>query len=161
MQDHKTLEEYKKNIIGGREAIPQLLDLFSRHGIHATWASVGLLMAENAEDAKKYCPEKMQHPSYTNAKLSSYRQFEDTLLKSDPECFFAQDLVKHIANTEGQEIGSHTFSHYYCREDGQTAQQFRTDILAAKKNSGRQRLFAYFRYYAEKSMRTGIYGCYG
>ena len=31
------------------------------------------------------------------------------------------------------EIGSHTFSHYYCREHGQTVEQFRTDLNAARQ----------------------------
>lgn len=30
------------------------------------------------------------------------------------------------------EVGSHTFSHYYCLEDGQTIDQFRADIAHAK-----------------------------
>ena len=37
-----------------------------------------------------------------------------------------------MARTPGQEIGSHTFSHYYCREKGQTAAQFAADMTAAK-----------------------------
>ena len=41
-------------------------------------------------------------------------------------------MIEKIASTPGQEIGSHTFSHYYCREAGQTVEQFRADMLAAK-----------------------------
>lgn len=133
MQDHQTLESYGHNIIGGRKAIPQLLDLFTRHGIHATWATVGLLFAENADEAKKYFPDKALRPTYADPSLSSYRQFDGKLPASAPEYFFAPELIKLIADTDGQEIGSHTFSHYYCREDGQTIDQFRADILAAKK----------------------------
>ena len=29
------------------------------------------------------------------------------------------------------EIGTHTFSHYYCLEDGQTNEQFKEDLIAA------------------------------
>ena len=36
----------------------------------------------------------------------------------------------------GQEIGSHTFSHYYCREAGQTPEQFAEDMAAAKAIAG-------------------------
>ena len=37
-----------------------------------------------------------------------------------------------IAKTPGQEIGSHTFCHYYCREAGQTVEEFAADMAAAK-----------------------------
>lgn len=133
MQDHQTLDTYGANILGGRKAIPQLLELFTRHGIHATWAAVGLLFAQNSDEAKKYFPNRSLWPTYSDTALSSYRQFDGTLLTSDPDCFFAPELIKLIASADGQEIGSHTFSHYYCRENGQTVEQFNADILAAKQ----------------------------
>ena len=37
-----------------------------------------------------------------------------------------------IAEVPGQELGSHTFCHYYCREAGQTTEQFRLDMEASK-----------------------------
>ena len=50
MQDIMDLTEYQANIQGGRKAIPQMLELFQKHGIHATWATVGFLFAENYEE---------------------------------------------------------------------------------------------------------------
>ena len=38
-----------------------------------------------------------------------------------------------MSQTPGQEIGSHTFSHYYCREKGQAVEQFAADLAAARK----------------------------
>ena len=43
MQDIMDLTEYQANIQGGRKAIPQMLELFQKHGIHATGATVGFL----------------------------------------------------------------------------------------------------------------------
>ena len=37
-----------------------------------------------------------------------------------------------ILQTEGQEIGSHTFCHYYCLEPGQTSSEFVADAQAAQ-----------------------------
>jgi hypothetical protein len=45
---------------------------------------------------------------------------------------FGSGLIEQIKN-EKQEIGSHTFSHYYCLEKGQTKEDFREDLLSAKK----------------------------
>ncbi|RME25825.1 MAG: hypothetical protein D6798_08055, partial [Deltaproteobacteria bacterium] len=40
MRDKVSLQRYRRQILGGRAAIPRLLDLFVAHGIHATWATV-------------------------------------------------------------------------------------------------------------------------
>lgn len=42
-------------------------------------------------------------------------------------------MIKKIAETPFQEIGSHTYSHYYCREDGQTKEEFSADLKSAKE----------------------------
>lgn len=132
MQDNWKLEDYQENVLGGRKAIPRLLELFAKHNIHATWATVGFMFAGNYNDVKKYFPEKSLLPTYDNEKLSSYRCFNQ-IGKDEKKapCFYAPSLIKLIAEYEGQEIATHTFSHYYCRESGQTKEQFEADIKAA------------------------------
>ena len=46
-------------------------------------------------------------------------------------------LVKHIAETPRQEVASHTFSHYYCLEGGQTPSAFAADLAAARSAAAR------------------------
>lgn len=129
MQDVCSLEEYRPNILGARAAIPRLLDLFQTHGIHATWATVGFLFAENSEALAPYLPA--ERPSYDTPERSAYGCME-TLARQAPECFFAPELIARIASAPGQELATHTFSHFYCRERGQTPAQFEADMLAAK-----------------------------
>lgn len=131
MQDSRDLSDYQDHVLGGREAIPRLLKLFQEYGIHATWATVGFQFANGETELKGYFPPEM--PSYSEPKLSSYRCFE-RIGKNEVEapCFYAPSLIKQIAETPNQEIGSHTFSHFYCREPGQTVEQFRADMMAAK-----------------------------
>ena len=135
MLDVCPLEKYQNNVLGGRKAIPQLLELFQKHGIHATWAAVGFLFAENYEEVRRYFPENK--PGYANEKLNAYREFAK-IGKNEQEapCFYAPSLLQTIAAVPGQEIGSHTFSHYYCREAGQTPEQFAEDMAAAKAIAG-------------------------
>lgn len=134
VQDSHTKENYGKNILGGREAIPRLLQLFEQYDIHATWATVGFLFANNGEDAKNFFPNAENMPTYTNAERSAYRCFErDACEEVEKDSFYAPEMIAMISKTKGQEIGSHTFSHYYCREEGQTVKQFEADMLAAKK----------------------------
>ena len=131
MLDVCALEAYQENVLGGKKAIPQLLQLFEKYGIHATWATVGFLFADNYQELSQFLPEL--RPGYDNPALDGYANFakigQDE--KTAP-CFYAPGLLKLIANTKGQEIGSHTFCHYYCREKGQTVEEFEADMRAAK-----------------------------
>ena len=133
MLDVCPLEEYEQNVLGGRKAIPDTLALFQKYGIHATWATVGFMFAENAQEAADFFPEESLRPTYDNPALKPYAQFAG--IGSNEEvapCFFAPSLIAKIAAQPGQEIASHTFSHYYCREEGQTPRQFAADMRAAK-----------------------------
>lgn len=131
MQDGMKLSEYEANVLGGRKAIPKMLELFQKHGIHATWAGVGFLFGESEEELRAYFPKEL--PTYQNNALSTYRCFGEigTDEQSAP-CYYGYSLIGKISKVPYQEIGSHTFSHYYCREAGQTPAQFRADMEAAK-----------------------------
>src|SRR6185312_13154191 len=50
---------------------------------------------------------------------------------------FGLSLIRQVAACPKQEIGTHTFSHYYCLEDGATADSFRADLAAAKAEADR------------------------
>ena len=140
MLDQCALEDYQDNVLGGRKAIPQLLKLFEKYGIHSTWATVGFLFADHYDELAAFFPQECQLPSYSNEKLKPYGKFKEIgCNEEDAPCFFAPSLIRQVAETAGQEIGTHTFCHYYCREAGQTAEQFRGDMEAAKaiaKKSG-------------------------
>jgi hypothetical protein len=115
-----------------QKVVPAMLDLFRKYDIHATWATVGSLFLNDEEDWLKYAPSLQ--PAYVNAKYSSYsfaRQFGLKGKKS--EAHFAAGLVKMIADAPGQEMATHTFSHYYCLEKGQTVPQFEADLQAAQR----------------------------
>ena len=135
MLDKCSLEEYQDHVLGGREAIPQMLALFEKYHIHATWAAVGFLFAENEQELRGYFPE--QRPTYANEKLDPYGEFAKIgANEQEAPCFYAPSLLRLISESPGQEIGSHTFSHYYCRAKGQTLEQFAADMKAAKAIAG-------------------------
>ena len=139
MLDCCTLEAYQDHVLGGRKAIPQLLNMFQKYHIHATWAAVGFLFGEDYQKLSEYFPEKTYRPTYDNPELDPYSWFP-RIGKDEKEapCFYAPYLLRSIAQVEGQEIGSHTFCHYYCRESGQTVEQFLADMQAAKTVAQRQ-----------------------
>jgi len=134
MLDCSTVEEYGDHVLGGRKAIPRLLELFRKYDIHATWATVGFLFARDYEDLKQYFPEHGSLPTYRDGALTPYPLFEKIgRNEEEAPCFYGESLVRLVSEAPGQEIGSHTFSHFYCREQGQTPEQFAADMRAAKK----------------------------
>ena len=131
MLDVCALEAYQANVLGGKQAIPKLLDLFEKYGIHATWAAVGFLFADDREEAARFFPAL--RPGYDKPELDGYAWFDKIGAdEATAPCFYAPGMLERIAAAPGQEIGSHTFCHYYCREAGQTAEQFEADMCAAK-----------------------------
>lgn len=134
MQDGMTLDQYRDHVLGARAAAPKLLELFQRYGIHATWATVGFMFAQGDADLRQYFPVKQMRPTYANPALSAYRCLEGAgISDADAPCYYAPELIREVAGTPGMEIASHTFSHFYCREAGQTVEQFEADLTAAKR----------------------------
>ncbi|WP_121346383.1 polysaccharide deacetylase family protein [Gillisia mitskevichiae] len=121
--DHKEKVNYFKNT---RKVIPEILGLFSEYDIHCTWATVGMLFNENWEEWRMNIPEIS--PNYKNTALSAYN-YGKALNSPETEFLcFAKDLIQQILNTPFQEIGTHTYSHFYCLEDGQTLASFKGDL---------------------------------
>jgi peptidoglycan/xylan/chitin deacetylase (PgdA/CDA1 family) len=132
VRDKLSIEQYGDNIKGVHQAIPLMLDIFSKYGIHATFATVGLLFFETKQDLLQHLPANK--PTYNNRNLSPY-EYMNSIGNSYKEdvYHYAPLLIKRIQQHPQHEIGTHTFSHYYCLEKGQTLADFKADIEAAKK----------------------------
>ncbi|MEZ4306923.1 MAG: polysaccharide deacetylase family protein [Polyangiaceae bacterium] len=137
MRDHRTLDACRENLLGVRRAVPEILRVFKAHEIHATWATVGFLFFGGRGELEAGLPARL--PEYENRELDPYREVGalGDSEEADP-LHFAPSLLKQVAEQPGQEIGTHTMSHYYCLEPGQTIEAFRADLLAAAKVAERQ-----------------------
>lgn len=130
VRDKLILEQYSSNLLGARQAVPALLELFGKYEIHATWAVVGFLMFENKAQLLAGLPRRKPH--YTNPNLSPYTVLDQLGNdEHDDPYHYAPSLVRRIVATPHQELASHTFSHYYTLEPGQTLEDFREDLQAA------------------------------
>jgi peptidoglycan/xylan/chitin deacetylase (PgdA/CDA1 family) len=118
----------RQRLLAARALVPKILDLFEEFSIHATWATVGLLFARTREEAEAFQPKNA--PGYVDPRLNPYRDLLGANEAEDP-FHFAPSLISLIASKEGQEIASHSFSHYYCMEPGQTAADFEADLRGA------------------------------
>jgi peptidoglycan/xylan/chitin deacetylase (PgdA/CDA1 family) len=119
---------FKERVLGARRAIPRLLDLFEDFGIAATWATVGFLFASNREELELFAPKV--RPRYKRRELSPYDEPIGNDEDDDP-LHFAPSLIEAIRQRSRQEIGTHTFSHYYCLEPGQSRESFAADLASA------------------------------
>lgn len=133
MRDHLTLETYGKHILGVREAFPKIIEAFEAHQVKATFATVGFLFAADKEELIDLCPK--DQPKYANKSLSPYNGHFDLIGENEESdrYHFAPSLLKLLQKYPNQEIATHTFSHYYCLENGQTQENFREDLIAALK----------------------------
>ena len=139
VRDLQTISTYGANILGVRQAIPAMLALFEKFELHVTWATVGLLFFGSKADLIAGLPT--QRPAYQDANLSNYLALP--VLGPDEAAdpyYFGLDLLQLIRQVPGQEIATHTFSHYYCLEPGQTPHDFRADLQAAVAAAARQGL---------------------
>ncbi len=130
MRDVCTISDYQENLAGVGRAIPAMLEVFSDHGIHVTWATVGFIFHKNVNELRKEFPTCL--PRYEQKNLSPYEYISGTENLELPY-HFAPQLIKKISEYSGHEVASHTYSHYYCLESGQTKENFRSDIAAAVK----------------------------
>lgn len=121
--------DFTAELIESRLVVGELARLFAERGIRATWATVGMLFASSRSELEAFIPSV--RPRYELSELDPYTEEIGTDEESDP-LHLAGSLVDLIASTPGQEVGSHTFSHYYCLEAGQNEQSLRADLASAK-----------------------------
>jgi len=132
VRDKLSLQQYGENIKGVHQVIPRLLDIFSKYDVNATFATVGLLFFETKQELLENLPARK--PGYTNSDLSPYQHINNIGNSYKEDVYhFAPQLIRQIQQYPEHEIATHTFSHYYCLEKGQTVEDFKGDLEAAKK----------------------------
>lgn len=77
MRDHSSLEDLYESLNGIDKIVHNLLNIFSEHQIHATWAVVGFLFHESRDELLEYLPQnrnlyfdKSLNPSYCVGKTA-------------------------------------------------------------------------------------------
>lgn len=137
VRDHRPLHAAeRKRLLAARAVVPKILDAFREHSVRATWASVGLLFARSRDEAEACRPRRV--PQYQRREFDPYAETLGRDEEDDPY-HFAPSLIRLIAEQPGQEVGSHSFSHYYSLEAGQSEEEFKADVESGRRiaeNSG-------------------------
>jgi peptidoglycan/xylan/chitin deacetylase (PgdA/CDA1 family) len=113
--------------------VRRLASTFDERRIRATWATVGFLFARTGAELADHLPER--RPSYLESAYDPYGEPVGSDEAHDPE-HLAGSLIRLLADTVGQEVASHTFSHFYCLEAGQTEADLAADLAAAQTIAG-------------------------
>lgn len=114
--------------------VERILELFDNYKIHATWAVTGALFCKNKIEFEERIP--MNKPTYREQELSSYNYYDSAnknigMSQKEDRSHWGFNTLQAIINAPNQEVGTHTYSHYYCLEEGQTLDQFETDVALA------------------------------
>ncbi len=130
VRDHVTREDaLYRRMSQARRAVKEMVSEFRDRHIRATWATVGFLFASERRELEEHLPGR--RPAYERPELDPYVETIGLDEEHDPE-HLAGSLVDLIGSSAGQELGSHTFSHFYCLEPGQDEATFRADLSAAQ-----------------------------
>jgi peptidoglycan/xylan/chitin deacetylase (PgdA/CDA1 family) len=131
IRDKFSFDQYGPNVLGVWEVIPRMLDLFAKYDVHATFATVGAMFSGDLDELNQFLPDKK--PSYTDQNLSPYKGYIADSIHNNPHYYFGKKLIEMVKSDSRHEIGTHTFSHYYGLEEGQTKEEFESDLIAAKR----------------------------
>jgi len=115
VRDKRTINDYGQNILNVHQVIPQTLKLFRKYAVCGTFSTVGFLFFKTKEELLANLPSIK--PQYKDKSLSPYENSYFESLGSDfnqDKYHFAPLLIDEIKKYPEQEIGTHTFSHYYC-----------------------------------------------
>lgn len=119
----KELNAYKNNLLGVNEAVTRLLTLFAEHDIRATWATVGSLFLKDENEWKNNFPSIL--PEYHNPKDNTYA-FDVGVMSENANCFFTEGSIERLIQSN-QEIGGHSYSHFYSLDNIGGDQAFEED----------------------------------
>ncbi|EGV44917.1 polysaccharide deacetylase [Bizionia argentinensis JUB59] len=128
--DVKESSDYETNLRNVHQVIPKLLALADVYNITLTFATVGFLFTQNKQELLMALPT--EKPTYFKNRFNPYCLIDDIgECETDDPLHYAHSLIELIRDNGNHEIASHTFSHFYTNEKGQTPQQFEADIVAA------------------------------
>ncbi len=126
VRDKRSIDNYGENIIGVHRLIPELIDIFEAYDVKVTFAIVGFLFFKSKREFLFNQPNNK--PNYDDSNLNPYQINYLSELYEEDLYHFAPNLIDLILTSNKHELGSHTFSHYYCLEPGQDIEAFKSDL---------------------------------
>lgn len=127
----KQIEDYSPRVKNSVEALKKILEVLSNHDIKVTIGYVGAMKFSNSDDLISFAGDF--RPNYQNPIFSSYNSILPLIDKYDKKLFFCSDFLNELAKDSQIELASHTFSHFYCLENGVMKRDFEKDLKLMNK----------------------------
>jgi peptidoglycan/xylan/chitin deacetylase (PgdA/CDA1 family) len=124
-----SLSSYTANLRGVPKAVDGMLDLFAAFDVHATWATVGFLFLDSMDEVRAHRPSIL--PAYADGRLDPFAYVDGPARGADPTLHFAPHLIERVLASPGQELATHTLSHFYTLEAPTALEAFRVDLEMA------------------------------
>ena len=105
-----------------------VMNKIQEYDIHATWATVGGIACSSKEEACELASPRISDPYGELSLIDTIKDFPDSLFPK----YFDPAFVKKISETPGQELATHTFSHFYLDEHSDRYQKLDDEIKASK-----------------------------
>jgi len=124
--------KFKPSYEGTRAVIKELLELFERYQIKATWAVVGHLFLRECKPIDGVKHPELKRPLYKKQDEDWFAVDPSTDILQDPY-WYGEDIVKQIKECSiPQEIGCHSFSHVVVDDLEYTDEWFSSELETCK-----------------------------
>ncbi len=123
--------EKARHFVEVNAVVDGILTLFQRYEIHATWATVGLLGHANIAELQEN--NRNTIIPYTNTNYSPFPLTAEKYGDFNAQLLLGSREIHKILTVPAQEFASHTYSHFYCVEEGISAADFDSDCESMKQ----------------------------
>ena len=132
--DDEHLKAYERNVDNANDALLQIVKMLEEYGMKLTVAYVGTM--NNSSVAEVMDEKNGFNAEYNSSIFSAFNSSVPYAKKANkPSLLFAKDIIGQLKDQSHVELASHTYSHYYCLEDGQTKEMFEKDVELACLNA--------------------------
>lgn len=128
--DCNSIAAYSPRIKNSVTSVEKIINLFNRYNLKCTIAVVGAMACNGKSDYLSKIGNK--YPDYKNKEFSSYESILPLMEKYPKEFFYIPHFIELLNNNSAVELASHTFSHFYCLEEGSKPEDFEADLIAMK-----------------------------
>lgn len=126
------LNGYKGNVQNALRALDEILKICEKYGVKVTIAYVGAMRLSSRE---QFLNDYLS-ASFSNEALSSHSLISVFSDLVSEDLLFCKDKIDSLGRNPMVELASHTFSHYYCLEQGQTSEEFSRDLEYGHRLNG-------------------------
>lgn len=100
VRDKRRLQDYRENLLGDRQVVPRLLELFDEFEVHATWAFVGFLFYSDRTSLLSELPARL--PQYVDSRYSAYAELAELGEDEELDPFhFGGSLIREVLRHPG------------------------------------------------------------